>query len=99
MSSGRSSKRYQKSNRGHRQVLARVVVMKDRPPTTGSNGSILNSMVSRQPFEFSILMYVTEAELEAKVRRIAQVEIMRTQLDMKKELDSRSKTMRDFVST
>jgi len=41
----------------------------------------------------------TEAELEAKVRRIAQVEIMRTQIDMKKELDSRTKNMRDFVST
>ena len=41
----------------------------------------------------------TEAELEAKVRRIAQVEIMRTQMDMKKELDTRTKNMRDFVST
>ena len=47
-----------------------------------------------------------EAELEAKVRRIAQVEVqsltndvLRTQLEMKKELDSRTKNMRDFVST
>ena len=28
-----------------------------------------------------------EAELEAKVRRIAQVEVLKTQLDLKKELD------------
>ena len=30
---------------------------------------------------------VAEAELEAKVRRIAQVEVLKTQLDLKKELD------------
>ena len=33
------------------------------------------------------------------MRRIAQVEVLKTQMDLKKELDTRTKTMRDFVST
>ena len=42
---------------------------------------------------------VLEAELEAKVRRIAQVEVLKTQMSMKKDLEDRTKNMRDFVST
>jgi len=33
------------------------------------------------------------------VRRIAQVEALKTQMQIKKELDDRTKNMRDFVST
>ena len=33
------------------------------------------------------------------MKRIAQMEILKTQMDIKKELDSRTKNMRDFVNT
>ena len=33
------------------------------------------------------------------MRRIAQVEVLKTQMNLKKELDDRTKNMRDFVST
>ena len=36
--------------------------------------------------------------MEAKVKRIAQKEILETQIEMKKELEQRTKKMRDFVN-
>ena len=49
-------------------------------------------MVSNQIYFISGVLTISvhnaaEAELEAKVRRIAQVEVLKTQLDLKKELD------------
>ena len=72
-----------------------------------NNGSTLNYMVSSHKLGKTtnsgvLTIYVhtvAEAELEAKVRRIAQVEVLKTQLDLKKELDQRTQNMRDFVST
>ena len=59
---------------------------------TANNGSTLNYMVSNLIYFFSGVLTISvhnaaEAELEAKVRRIAQVEVLKTQLDLKKELD------------
>ena len=59
---------------------------------TANNGSTLNYMVSNLiNFSSGVLTIsvnnAAEAELEAKVRRIAQVEVLKTQLDLKKELD------------
>ena len=59
---------------------------------TVNNGSTLNYMVSNRIYFISGVLTmsvhnVAEAELEAKVRRIAQVEVLKTQLDLKKELD------------
>ena len=59
---------------------------------TVNNGSTLNYMVSNRIYFISGVLImsvhnVAEAELEAKVRRIAQVEVLKTQLDLKKELD------------
>ena len=59
---------------------------------TANNGSTLNYMVSNQIYFISGVLTISvhnaaEAELEAKVRRIAQVEVLKTQLDLKKELD------------
>lgn len=102
MNSGRSSKKFLRNKSDLRQVLTLAVqAMRAPRPTMDSSGSILNYMVSiplpRALAESSVCP--TEAELEAKVRRIAQVEVMRTQLDLKKELETRTKNMRDFVST
>ena len=59
---------------------------------TVNNGSTLNYMVSNRIYFISGVLTISvhtvaEAELEAKVRRIAQVEVLKTQLDLKKELD------------
>ena len=40
-----------------------------------------------------------EAELELKVKRIAEVEVHRAQMNLRKELDQRTQNMRDFVGT
>ena len=56
-------------------------------------------MVSSQIPIFIFWFLLLEAELEAKVKRIAQKEIIENQLNMKKELDARTKKMRDFVNT
>ena len=62
---------------------------------TVNNGSTLNYMVSNRIYFISGVLTISvhnvaEAELEAKVRRIAQVEVLKTQLDLKKELDQRT---------
>lgn len=59
---------------------------------TANNGSTLSCMVSNRIYFISGVLTISvnnfaEAELEAKVRRIAQVEVLKTQLDLKKELD------------
>ena len=43
--------------------------------------------------------FCTEAELEAKVRRIAQVEVLKHQMQIKKELEDRDQAMRNVVNT
>ena len=81
------------------QELKQISQSRKRPQTGygGIGGS--NEGSSTHHGQQWINFELHEAELEAKVKRIAQVEVLKTQMNLKQELDQRTQNMRDFVST
>ena len=84
-SSGRNLRISPKTRTSDPRLVTLAAVMKDPQPITDSNGSTLSSMVSNSfsCFINSDFLMTIEAELELKVKRIAEVEVHRANMKIR----------------